>query len=506
MKRNSSILKKASSFGSITGLSRVLGLIREIIFAHTFGTSIFADAFVTAFVFPNLFRKLFGEGALSGSFIPIFSEHYEKDKKSGWTLLNTILTLLAIILFVLTVIVLLALTAFGRSASSERILYIIELSRIMFPYVIFVCLVGFLFGIFNYFGHYALPALSSVILNIILIGGMILSVFFFSDSHPRIVMLAWLVLFSGMAQCLFYVPLVRRLRIPLKPQLSLKHPGMKQFTHLYIPSVFAISILQINVFTDKIIAVMAGPGAPSVLNFANRVYQLPLGVFAVGIALAALPEFSKAISQKDMKALHDKLSYSLKLSLFIALPSMIGLIILSRPIIAVLFERGEFTQADTLKTARVLSCYAVGLIAFFNLKILTYAFYALKDSITPTKIAFGCMLMNIVLSITLMLLMKDVAGIAVATSIAVGVNIIFLLRALGKRTGENLTKFFMQNTGRYLLPSLGMGIIVAVSYHATMVYMNKYFSLILAIVLGTGIYLGLSFIFLRKDLKIFLGR
>ena len=146
------------------------------------------------------------------------------------------------------------------------------------------------------------------------------------------------------------------------------------------------------------------------------------------------------------------------------------------------------------------------MLAFFNLKILTYAFYALRDSITPTKIAFGCMLLNIVLSITLMLLMKDVAGIAVATSIAVGVNIIFLLHALGKRTGENLTKFFMQNTGRYLLPSLGMGIIVAVSYHATMVYMNKYFSLILTIVLGTGIYLGLSFIFLREDLKVFLGR
>ena len=179
MKKNSIILKKASSFGSVTGISRVLGLVREIVFARFFGTSIFADAFVTSFVFPNLFRKLFGEGALSGSFIPIFSDQYHKDKESAWSLLSTILTLVFIVLSLLALLVTIGLTIAIHFTSSVRIIYILQLSQIMFPYVILICTIGFMFGIFNYFGHYALPAASSVITNLLFITGIFASIYIF---------------------------------------------------------------------------------------------------------------------------------------------------------------------------------------------------------------------------------------------------------------------------------------------------------------------------------------
>ncbi|MBN1522689.1 MAG: murein biosynthesis integral membrane protein MurJ [Candidatus Aureabacteria bacterium] len=510
MKKHSFILRKAGSFGSMTTVSRVLGLIREMVFARFFGTSIFADAFITAFVFPNLFRKLFGEGAFSGSFIPIFSDYFEKDKKSAWRLLNTILSMLTLFLLILTVFVLLILSFAHPSVEAERISYIIHLSRIMFPYVILVCTIGFLFGIFNYFGHYALPGLSSVILNIVLILGIWISAVTLKGPYHQVLVLAWLVLLCGVLQWLFFVPLIFRLKIPLRFSLAFHHPGISHFFRLYLPSVFAVSIMQINVLFDKIIAVISGPGGPSVLNYANRIYQLPLGVFAVSIALAALPEFSRSSSQKDEKGLSEKILYSLKLSLFIALPSSIGLIVLSRPIVAALFERGAFTQNDTIVTAIVLSCYSLGIFAFANLKTLTYAFYALKDSMTPTKIAFFCMILNIVLNIIFMLII-GVAGIALATSIATGVNVFFLLIILGKKLKYNFIHDFIKLTGKYLLMSLGMGTCTILIYKISDFYLKNVtggalVSLTVSVVTGILVYGILTYFFARKDMRFFSGR
>jgi len=509
MKNNSFILKKAGSFGAITTLSRILGLIREMVFARFFGTSIFADAFITAFVFPNLFRKLFGEGAFSGSFIPIFSDYFKKDKKLAWGLLNAILSILILSLFILTVAVFILLTFAGKFALSERISYIIYFSKIMFPYVILVCTIGFLFGIFNYFGHYAMPAASSVILNIILIAGIVVSAVLWKAPFKQVRFLSWLVLLCGIIQWIFFIPLIFHLKIPIKFSLSFKTPGIAHFFRLYLPSVFAVSIMQINILFDKIIAVVSGPGGPSVLNYANRIYQLPLGIFAVSIALAALPEFSKLSSNSDRNSLIEKIIYSLKLSLFISLPSSLGIIVLSKPIISVIFERGVFTSYDTMITSTTLIYYSLGLFAFSNLKTITYAFYAMKDSITPTKVAFFCMVINIILNIILMLIM-GVAGIALATTIATVANITLLLFLLTKKLNYNLILPFFKLTLKYLSFSLAMSIGVIYTYN-TYRYLFKAYkwqdlvSLIIAVVSGVIIYAILAFSFAKKDIKSFSG-
>jgi putative peptidoglycan lipid II flippase len=497
----------------MTALSRLLGLIRDIIFAQFFGTKIVADAFVTAYTVPNLLRKLFGEGAFSGSFIPIFADYHHKDKESAWRLLNTILTVLVIGLTALSIVVCVVLFLGESWVESERIAYIFKLSQIMFPYIIFICTIGFLFGIFNYFGYFAFPAFSSVLTNIDVIFGTWVAVWLFKDDYDRITLLAWIVLLTGIIQWLMYAPLIKKLQIPLKFCLDLKHPGMSQFFRLYLPSVFAISILQINVLADKIIAVAIGPGAPSVLYYAERIYQLPLGIFAVSIALAALPEFSKSSSRADMESFTDQLNYSLKLSLFIAIPAGAGIVVLAKPIVACIFQRGAFDAHSTAQTAFALIFYSVGLFAFSSIKTITYAFYALKDSVTPTRVSFYCLLLNIGLNLALMTPM-GVSGIALATTIAMTLNTVLLILKLEKRIAKSLFKPFMQATLRYTLVSGVMALLIFGLFKIMGPLLEPlagtkiaaYGALAVSVVSGVAVYLGLSYAFMRKEVRTFLGR
>jgi putative peptidoglycan lipid II flippase len=514
MTENKKILRKAGSFGFVTAFSRITGLIRDIAFAFFFGTNIYADAFLTAFTFPNIFRNLLGEGALSGSFVPIFSDYHHEDKDSSWSLLNTTFTFLVTSLVALTVVVLAGVgTALYYGHFPERISSLLKMTMIMFPHVVIVCSLGFMFGIFQYFGYFALTAFSPVLMNIIMTIGIIVSVWIFPDNDSRVFTLSWVVLLSGLFQWSMFSPLVKKIGIPLRPSFSLSHPGIKRVLRLYLPSVFAVSVLEINILFDRIIALMKGPGTASSLYYANRVYQLPLGVFAVAIALASLPEFSRMVSQKNFEGLTEKINYSLKLSLFISIPSAVGLVVLANPIVTAIFQRGAFTAKDTAVTAVALICYSIGLFAFSNVKTLTYAFYAMKNSVTPTKIAFVCMVINIVLNLSLVFRF-GAAGIAAATSVAMIINLFLLLRVLGKKLDKNLLRLFVQAAGRFLLMSVIMGIAVGAIYYGLHGYLGKlmtgnrsvYACLGIAVPCGGLVYLGLSYIFNRKEVASLLSR
>ncbi len=435
---NSKLTKAAGVVSGATLLSRILGLLRDIVIAGYFGAGMASDAFFVAFRIPNLLRRLFAEGSLTIAFVPVFTEYLTKDGESAaFAFARSAVRLISILLAAAAVVgiflapLIVRIMAPGFMASPEKLALTITLTRFMFPYIFFIGLVALCMGILNALGHFAAPALAPVLLNL----AMIVAVLFISPhlQYP-VYGLAIGVLLGGLLQLLLQIPFLLRKGVVLWETAAMFHPGLKRIGRLMLPAVFGAAVYQINILVGTLLASLLPDGSVSYLYYADRLVQFPLGIFAIAVATAVLPSFSRYAAAQDNKALSETFGYALRLVFFITIPSMVGLILLREPIIGLLFKRGAFDTQTTVLTASALFYYGIGLWAFAAVRIVVTLFYALQDTRTPVKMAAISILINMILGVTLMWPLQH-GGLALATSLASMVNLYLLIRALRKKVG-----------------------------------------------------------------------
>ena len=454
------ITKAAGTVGAATLLSRIFGFIRDVVVAWFFGAGLASDAFFMAFTIPNLLRRLFAEGSLTISFVPVFTECLFKRgreeafrlARSAWWLLTFVLAAVAL-LGVLFSPLIVKLIAGGFLTSPEKFDLTVLLTRIMFPYIFFISLVALAMGILNALGHFAAPALAPVLLNLAMIGSVLLLSPHLAEPSKG---LAIGVIIGGVLQLALQIPFMVRNGFRLFVRSPLYHPAIKRIALLMVPAIFGAAVYQMNIVVSRLLASHLPEGSVSYLYYADRLVQFPLGIFAIALATAVLPSLSKQAALGDMEGLRSSFSYALMLIFFITIPAMTGLIILREPIVRLLFQRGAFDPITTRLTAEALLYYGLGLWAFSGVRIVVSTFYALQDTKTPVKMAVISLLVNIVLSLLLMKPMRH-SGLALATSLASGVNLILLIGALKKRLGRIGARDILRSVFRTTASAAGMG-------------------------------------------------
>jgi len=457
------LIKSTGVIAAATALSRVLGFFRDIVIANFFGTAIYAQAFVVAFRIPNLLRDLIGEGAANAAFVPVFTDELAKKGKADlFRLAQVILNILFWVLALLTLAGILAsplivkLIAPGFFADSEKFATTVALTKVIFPFLMLVGLWAYAMGLLNTFGYFAAPAFGPCLLNV----AMICCAAWFGEN---VFGLATGVLAGGALQLAIQIPSLYR--IGWRPRLTVEfsHPKARRIGLLMVPRALGACVYQVNVFISTILASFSqvvGEGAVAALYYANRVWQLPLAIFGIALAQAALPTMSQHVAANDTEKLRQTLSFSLSTVFFLLIPATVGLMVLATPITRVLFERGLFKSYSTGITANALFFYAIGLVAHGGTKVVVSAFYSLHDTMTPLKTALGALALNVVVSLALMWPLK-VGGLAAATSAAGVLNFIVLYALLSKRIGDFGTRRIIDSFCRSLAASLVMGAVLA---------------------------------------------
>ncbi len=457
-------MRSAGLFGVLTMISRILGFVRDRLFAGLFGTSVYADAFIIAFTIPNMFRMLLGEGALSGAFIPVFTKKLHDDgEDSAWLFANRMLTILSVVLILLILLVCLILGGFLFFDISLRMREIVILSIILLPYMFFICNVGLLMGVLNTFYHFFLPAFAPAILNaIIIVTLLVLQFANHLHEHTQVVIVSFSVLFGGFVQ--FMLHILAANKKGMKYRFSLKiSQGVKQVWFLMLPAILGLSITQINLVVDRLLALMIGTGVTSCLYYSNRFIQLPIGVFGVAIATASFPMLAKYASANKIADFKYVLSQSLKMTFMIALPATAGLMAMSYPVVRMLFEHKQFDSQASQATAFVLFFYCIGLVGYCSNKVIIRGFYSLHDTVTPMRIGLLGLAMNIVLNLLLMIPLKG-GGLALSTSVTAVVTLFLLGYALHKKIGTFLSEDFYRAVAGSLVCSIIMGVLVYAFY------------------------------------------
>jgi len=468
------VSRAAGVVGFYTLLSRILGLVRDMVLAFFFGTAMAMDAFVAAFRIPNLLRRLFAEGSLTIVFIPVFTEYLtNQTKKDAFELARIVLTLLSIILVAVTLMgVLFApwivrIQAWGFGASGVKYDLTVFLTRITFPYIFLISLVAFFMGVLNSLRHFSAPAAAPIFLNAGIIGAAYL---ISPHLNEPIVGVGVGVLIGGMLQVGLQIPWVLKSGLKLFPQWHPGHSAVKRIGRLMLPAIFGSAVYQLSSYMGTLLASFLAEGSVSWLYYADRIVQFPLGVFAIAISTAALPSLSTQAARKDLEEFGDTLSHSLRLVFFIILPSMVGLIILGKPIIQILLERGAFDAVSTHMTNQALFFYTLGLWAFSGTRILVAAFYALQDTKTPVKVAFVAFLAYVILGLVLMGPLKH-GGLALALSLASAIHFLLLVFLLKRKVAAVILKHVLTAVLRCILAATVMGVGVYIA-HSTWLPVN----------------------------------
>ncbi|UCH23799.1 MAG: murein biosynthesis integral membrane protein MurJ [Deltaproteobacteria bacterium] len=466
MSENSRVTSAAGVISAATLCSRIFGYLRDMVFAGLFGAGPVSDAFIAAFRIPNMLRRLFGEGSLSISFIPVFTEFYTHNgKNEAFRLARSAIRLLSVLLAAAAVLGvvfspwIVRTIAYGFSDSSVKFALAVDLTRIMFPYVFFIGMVALSMGILNVLGHFAAPALAPVFLNLAMIGSVVLVSQFSANPTTRVYGLAIGVVVGGVLQLMLQVPFLLKKGFYFWKRAKIYHPGLKKIGRLFFPATFGAAVLQINTLVGTLLASFQTEGSITYLYFADRLVQFPLALFGIATATAALPIFSRQMTAGDYAAVQDTFAYSLKLVFFITIPSMVGLIILREPIIALLFQRGAFDAEATRLTAYALLYYTIGLWAFSAVRIVVNAFYAMQDTKTPVRMAVVSISANLVLGIILMKPMGH-GGLALALSLASMLNLGLLIRALRRRFATLGLRSILLSVCKTTLCSILMGFTV----------------------------------------------
>lgn len=460
------ITRAAGIVGFWTSLSRISGFIRDMIIAIFLGAGIGADSFFVAFRIPNLLRRLFAEGALSAAFVPTFVDTLQRSGRAeGVKLARIAVTFSSLALCLITLLgivftpQIVRVIAPGFFDDPDKFALTIELTRIMFPYIFFISLVALVSGALNSLGRFAAPAAAPILLNLSMIGAVLILTRL-ADWTPSY-SLAWAVTLAGVLQLLLQAPFLVKEGISLKPDFHFAYPPLKRMGKLFVPAAIGGAVYQINVLVGTMLASLLPVGSISWLYYADRLVEMPLGIFAIALGSAALPSMSRLAASGDYKGLGESVSFSLRLIAFFTIPSSVGLIVLREPIISVLFQRGLFTHLDTIQTAYALLWYTAGLWAFSGLKVVTQAFFSLKDTKTPLWISLGAVLVNLGLGLILMNPMKH-GGLALATSIAAAFNFLVLFVILVKRIKWFEVSKFLISIAKITAASSIMGIFLVV--------------------------------------------
>ncbi|HBA88748.1 MAG TPA: murein biosynthesis integral membrane protein MurJ [Geobacter sp.] len=463
MSEKKNIARAAGVLGAATMLSRIMGMVRDMVVSRLFGAGMYTDAFFAAFQIPNMLRRFFAEGALTSAFVPTFSEWYtNKGEDEARDLVNVCFTALTMVMAAITIagIVLspqiVHLMFPGFANNPEKVSVTILLNRLMFPYIFFVSLVALCMGILNTLRHFFTPAVSTVFLNL----SMILCALLLHDRFQvPIVALAVGVLIGGVLQLVLQLPVLYRKGFPIRPNFNLAHPALKRIALLMGPSVFGVGVYYLNIAVGSILASLLPEGSVSYLYYAQRLFEFPQGIFTVSVAQAVLPSMSRQAAAGDMDALKESLSYGVRLTLFITIPAMVGLIFCATPIFSLLFMGGAFTYAKAVNCGTALVYYSVGLTFVALVRVLVPAFYALKDTKTPVMIAFIAFILNLLFSVLLMRPMLH-GGLALASSLSALGNMLLLLWFLRKKVGPFGGRAILFSGVKGVLASVPMAVVV----------------------------------------------
>ena len=457
-----SLLRKFGSVGSATFASRILGFVREAMIAAFLGAGPVADAFYAAFRFPNLFRRLFAEGAFNSAFVPLFSKELETGgAAAAREFAEKILAVLLLVLFVLSVLAIIFMPALVSTVIAPKFAedpakfeLTVLLTRIMFPYLACMSLVAMLSGILNSFRKYFLAAIVPVLLNVIFI--LVLLFAGLADYTDRAIAIAMAVgvLVSGCLQLALLIYGIRKQGFTLSLRLPRLSPSVKRLLVLAVPTAIAGGITQVNLLVGQIIA-SAQEGAISIMNYADRLVQLPLGIIGISIGVVLLPELTRALAAKDAKEASTLQNRSMEVGLGISLPAAVGLFMIPLPLVALLYERGAFVRETSVLTADVLAAFAIGLPSFVLIKVLQPSFYAREDMRTPMWFSGINAVINIILSLTLFP-NYGVVGLAIATSIAGWLNAVLLAAALFIGKHYRISAQTWRNIGKIILANIIM--------------------------------------------------
>ncbi|MEH6498020.1 MAG: murein biosynthesis integral membrane protein MurJ [Pseudoalteromonas distincta] len=419
------LLRSGMVVSIMTMLSRVLGMVRDVVVAAYFGSQSEADAFFIAFKIPNFLRRLFAEGAFAQAFVPVLSEYRAKrtlaevkqlvDRVTG-TLGLTLVGITA--LGVAGAPVLITLFAPGFHGETEKLALATDMLRITFPYLLLISLTALCGSILNSYGRFAVPAFTPVLLNLCMIGATVLMTPYFDQP---IMALAWGVFIAGVLQLLFQLPFLAQIKLLPIPRPDRKHEGVKRIMTLMLPALFGVSVSQINLLLDTVLASFLETGSISWLYYADRLSELPLGAFGIAIGTVILPALSRQHAGEDPKAFSATLDWAIRMVMLVGVPAALALLLLAEPLIATLFHYGAMTERDVVQAAAALRAYSVGVMIFMLIKVLAPGYFARQDIKTPVKIAIICMVVNMVLNLIFIWPLAHV-GLALATSMAAVLN------------------------------------------------------------------------------------
>ena len=427
------LLKALATVSGMTLLSRILGFVRDFVIARTFGAGILTDAFFVAFKLPNLLRRLFAEGAFSQAFVPVLGEYKNKfGEVETKRLVDHVATLLFLALLVVTLLgmaaapLLVYISAPGFAADAEKFALTVELTRITFPYILFMSLVALAGGVLNTWSRFAVPAFTPVLLNLSFIGMALFAAPYF---EPPIMVLGWAVFLGGLLQLAFQIPHLKRIGMLPRFSINWKDEGVRRILKLMAPAVLGVSVAQISLLINTIFASFLGTGSVSWLYYADRLMEFPAGMLGAALGTILLPSLAKYHADAKHDEYSKLLDWGLRLTLLLAAPAALALAIIAVPLIATLFHHGAFTTVDVFKTRDALVAYSIGLLGLILVKVLAPGFYARQNVRTPVKIALLSLFVTQILNLSLIGWLQH-AGLALSIGLAACLNAALLYRGL----------------------------------------------------------------------------
>jgi putative peptidoglycan lipid II flippase len=519
----------------MTLISRVLGLVRDVVIANVMGAGVMADVFLFANKIPNFFRRLFAEGAFAQAFVPVLSEYHTRDEKSALIhtdkdnnknvieeeqvisldetrrLIAQVSGTLGVVITLVTLFGMLASPLFvmlfgggwfldwlnngSTSVGGEKFELAASLLKITFPYLWFISFTALAGAVLNTLGQFAVAAFTPVLLNIAII---LMAIYGAEYTQSPAYALAWGVFLGGLIQFLFQIPFLFKANVLVKPCWSWHSQGVTKIRKLIVPALFGVSVTQINLLLDTLIASFLITGSISWLYYADRLLEFPLGLFGIGIATVVLPSLSKLHSKNDPKQFSATLDWGIKVISLFGWPALAGLMVLAQPIIMVLFMRGEFSQTDVLQVSMALFAYLSGLLSFMFIKVLAPGYYARQDTKTPVKIGIKAMVANMIFNLMLAPFFGYV-GLAIATTMSATLNAWMLYRGLKQANIYHIstnTKIFI---GKLMFAA---GVMAAVVYQLSadfnvwlsMAFLEQIFQLVLCISVGCLSYFIMIFL------------
>lgn len=504
VKRHTSGLWRSTLvFSTMTLMSRILGMVRDMVFLNLFGADRLMDAFLVAFKIPNFLRRLFAEGAFAQAFVPVLSEYRSQrgDAEVG-ILVDKVAGTLGFVLSLMTLLciagapVVIWLFAPGFHSDPEKFTLAADMLRVTFPYLLLISLTAFAGAILNTYNRFAVPAFTPVLLNLSLIA----SALWLAPLFDQPVMgLAWGTLIAGAVQLAFQLPFLSQIgMLPRKPKIAWRDEGVRRVLKLMGPAMFGVSVSQINLLLDTILASFLVAGSVSWLYTAERLTELPLGLIGIGVGTVILPKLSTQFAESSHEAFTATLDWAVRVVVLVGLPSSVALAVLSEPLLATLFGHGKFNAHDVQMSARALEALSGGVLAFMLIKVFAPGYYARQDTRTPVKIGIIAMVANMVFNLMLVWQLKHV-GLALASTLSAFLNAGLLYRGLSRAGVYRLQRSWLVPGGRFLAGNLVMAGVLwwlvpghDFWYHAPV--LERVLWLALAIVAGAGSYFATLFL------------